>query len=512
MIRPTIAVAAGLAVLAATVLGGQLVSPPATTGTGVVQRVPVVGALAVCPDVRQVKNVLATRVSVGSAPRTDGVATPTSARVDEGHVVSQPLSGTGLSGTGEPTVVPLDGPGSVVPGLNNTVQSDGLVVTAAGALAAGLEVEQVARGESGPQRGFAGVRCEAPRAESWFVGGATTVGRDTTVYLANPDDSPAIVNLSVLTGSGTVDERPGRGLVVAPHSRLRYSLDRIAPDRTALAVRVLAERGRVAAAVKFISVDGTVGAGADWVPPALPPASHVVVPGLPASDGGRRFLQVSNWSEDDTTVAVRVTTRAAQFVPAGMAAVLVKARSSTTVEVGKAMGNDPATVEVTTDGGLVVAGGLAVDVQDGSAVTEVSFAGSAVPLAGPAVLTDLVIDRPTESVLILSALAADAIVEVRPIPVRGFEGSTLPAKRVPVAGGRSYVLPLSTFLRPGATGRLAIEVRAVAGSGPVYATRYLRARGARGPLTTLLGLQGAEQEVPLMRVNRDPLAGTGRRR
>ena len=498
MSRPAVSFVAGVAVLAAVVTGGQVLGGPAPRPQPVAHLVPVVGAVAVCPDVKQIKDVLATRVSVGSAPRPEGAPTP----ADQGEVVSQPLSGSA-----EPAVVPLSGPGSVVPGLNNRVQGDALVVTASGAVAAGLEVEQVARGESGPQRGLAGLRCEAPRTESWFVGGATTVGRDTTVVLSNPDDTPAVVNISVITGSGSVDERPGLGLTVPPHGRISYALDLIAPDRSALAVHVVAERGRVATAVKFTSMDGRTGAGADWVPQALPPATHVVVPGLPAADGGQRFLQVSNWGPDDTTVSLRVTTRNAQFVPSGMAAVLVKAMSSTTVRMDQAMGPDPATVEVTSDGAPVVAGGRAVDVQPDSAITEVSFAGSAVPLAGPAVLTDLVIDRPTESGLILTALGEDAIVEVRPIPVLGFGGALPAAKRVPVIGGRSYVLPLSRFLKPGATGRLAIEVRTVAGSGPVYATRYLRAHGARGPLTTLLVLQGADQEVPLMRVGRDPLAG-----
>ena len=129
------------------------------------------------------------------------------------------------------------------------------------------------------------------------------------------------------------------------------------------------------------------------------------------------------------------------------------------------------------------------------------------PLTGPAVLTDLVIDRPTESILVLSALDSDAVVEIRPIPVRGFGGPLPAPKRLRVTGGRTALLLLSTFLPPGANGRLAVEVRARAGSGPLYATRYLRAHGAHGPLTTLLSLQGADQEVPRAQVGRDPLAG-----
>jgi hypothetical protein len=54
---------------------------------------------------------------------------------------------------------------------------------------------------------------------------------------------------------------------------------------------------------------------------------------------------------------------------------------------------------------------------------------------------------------------------------------------------------LSTFFPPGTTARLALEVRPLDGSGPVYASRYLRERGGRGTLSTLLDLQGPQQLV-----------------
>ena len=101
-------------------------------------------------------------------------------------------------------------------------------------------------------------------------------------------------------------------------------------------------------------------------------------------------------------------------------------------------------------------------------------------------------------------------MEIRPIPVRGIGGPLPAAKRLRITGGRSDMLLLSTFLPPGGTGRLAVEVRVRAGSGALYATRYLRAHGTHGPLTTLLGLQGADQEVSRALVGHDPLAGSNR--
>ena len=129
-------------------------------------------------------------------------------------------------------------------------------------------------------------------------------------------------------------------------------------------------------------------------------------------------------------------------------------------------------------------------------------------MSGPALLTDLVIDRPTESTLFLTALGAAATVDVTPVAIVGREGPLPPAKRVIVPGGRMTLVRLSTFLPPGATGRL--EVRPAAGSAPVYAARYLREHGSRGPLTTMLVLQGAAQRVPVPAVRRDPEVAVSR--
>ena len=56
-------------------------------------------------------------------------------------------------------------------------------------------------------------------------------------------------------------------------------------------------------------------------------------------------------------------------------------------------------------------------------------------------------------------------------------------------------LKLSTFYPPATDTKLALEVRPLPGSGEVYAARYLRERGAHGPLSSLLDLQGPAQLV-----------------
>jgi len=487
----------GGGVLAAALAGGPA---GATPRPAVGSEAAVVGAVAVCPDIVQNGTAVQTRVSLGVAPD------PTTER--GGRVEGQRL---GAPGPAAP--LPLDRPGQVVVGLAaGPAPADGYVVTARGPLAAGLEVEQVGRGDDGPLRGLAGLRCEAPRTESWFVGGSTLVGQQSVVVLANPDDAPATVDVEVFTSRGPADTRPGRGLLVAPHSRRLVALDTLAPDRDRLAVHVSALRGRVAAAVRHVRFDGRTPNGVEWVPQAQPPSTSVVVPGIAAVRRGPgsspRTLLVTNPTADDTVVRLQLTTGDGQFVPTGLDAVPVPAGSTASVDLTRLVGASPAAVTVTSDGSPVLASALLDDVQD-APLREIAYAGSAPPLSGVAVLTDLVIDRPTESTLLLSAPQQDASVQVTPVQVVGNRQPLPAARTVAVAGGRTVALRLSTFLPPGATGRLAVEVRPVPGSGPVYAARYLRARGNRGPLTTSLTLQGAAQRVPRPQVLRDPGVSAG---
>lgn len=492
MRRPPLGTLAVVALLAAgTAVGEGL--PGVSSAVPPAQQVQVVGANAVCPDLRQNADLLATRVSVGVAPtqagRNGGPGAITSARVTT---------------PGLPLPVPITQAGQVAVGLATTTNRDGLLVNADGALAAGLEVEQVTRGERGHDRGLAGLRCEPPKPESWFVGGSTLVGDTSVLVLANVDDTPSTVDVTVFSAKGPVDSRPGQGITVEPHTRLVIPLDTLAPDRALLAVHVLSRRGRVAAALRHSYESSRATEGVDWVPQALPPSRDVFVPGLPASPG-LRAVYVTNPGADDTTVSIQVTAQDGQFVPVGRDAVDVPAGTTVSVRLDDVTSTSAVGIRVRSTGAPVLAGGFAKDYQTGP-VREFAYAGSAEPLSGPALLTDVVINRPTESTLILSAPYGAASVVVSPIRVLGQRGALPAPKTVGIPAGRTATLRLSSFFPPGTTAQLAVELSPVAGSGPVYAARYLREHGAHGPLTTLLVLHGPTQLVTRPSVVDDPQA------
>ncbi|GAC1442109.1 MAG: hypothetical protein NVS3B26_03290 [Mycobacteriales bacterium] len=495
MSRPSLSLLAVAALLVGGVVGVNA-QPRSAPAPALARSADVIGASAICPDLRQDGDLLRTRVSAG-------VAVAAQAGQGTGSLLAQPLSATGA-----PAKLPIDAPGHVAVDLGSTLTGDALEVTARGHLAAGLELEQVSRGQGGSSRGLAGLRCEAPKTDAWFVGGSTRVGDSLTLVMANPDDTPALVDVVAWTSDGPADPRPGRGITIAGRSRAAFALDQIAPDKEWLAVHVVVQRGRVAAALRHARLDGHVPKGVEWVPQAQPPATTVVVPGLPQGPG-RRILTVTNPGLDPTIVSVQLTTPDGQFVPTGMDALAVPAGTTLATELAPLTDKSAATVKIISEGGPVIAGAFVYDLQEGP-VREIAYAGSALPLSGPALVTDVVINRPTESTLFLTALAGPATVDVVPVPIVGLDGALPAAKRVVVPAGRTTAVRLSTFLPPGASGRLAVEVSPQPGSAPVYAARYLRERGSTGPLTTMLVLQGAAQRVPLPAVVRDPLVAVTR--
>lgn len=486
--RPLLTVVGLLLVL---LLAGQLTRADGAgpTGTGRVPSAPVVGALAVCPDLRQSGALVTTRLAAGVPPA--GPEGP-------GTLVVEQLSGA------TPIPVPVDAAGDVLVDLADRPTGDAAVLRATGAPAAALEVTQVTRA-GGEERGLASLRCAAPRTSSWFVGGSTAVGAEAQLLLVNVDDVPALVDVTVFTRDGVAERRPGRGIAVPARGRTVVPLDRLAPGEPVLTAHVDAQRGRVVAALRQVRADGRLARGVDWVPQAAAPARELVVAALPAGPGARSLV-LTNPGEDDTTASVELTTADGQFVPTGLERVRVPAGSSVQTDLSERLATTPAAVRIVSSGAPLLAGGVVEDGAPG-AVGDVAFAAATVtPLRGPALLPDVAIAPGTDTVLLLSAVRGDAFVEVTPVRLPE-QGPPPRPRRVELPGGRTAVLSLASLLPAGASGRFAVQVAAGKGSSPVHAAAYVRSDGSAGPLTTLTTLRSGTPLVPRPLVVRDPAAG-----
>ncbi|EFC86310.1 DUF5719 family protein [Parafrankia sp. EUN1f] len=203
-----------------------------------------------------------------------------------------------------------------------------LRLVAAGPAAAGLTATVTSPGAgAGPLR----VRCEQPRARTWFAGPSTLAGRDPILYLANPGPRPARVDVGAVSSNGAA---PRTEITIPPGRTVGRRLTEFAPEAETTAIDVQARTGRVLSWL----VDRASGSGpqqATPVPPTAEPAARALVGGLltpAATAGGPRQPPaelVLSAPGGAATVRVTVITSTGGHVPVGLETVRIPA--STTV-------------------------------------------------------------------------------------------------------------------------------------------------------------------------------------
>lgn len=489
-----LAVVAGLLLLGTLV--GALLSAPAAAPSPAGGRVPVESARAVCADVRQGDGET-TAIAVGLAPRRRDDATGEPTAVDSAVV--------GVEGR-DP--LPLEAAGDAVADLGQPVDDAGYAVEARGAAAAGLTAVATSQVASGPARGLASTPCRPAGTTTWLLGGGATVGDTAELVLVNPEPVEAAVDVTVLSAEGSPDARRGRGLQVPAQGRAVVPLDTLAPDRSGLAVRVEATRGRVAAALRHSRVAGAAAAGLDLAAASVGPAQEQVVAGLPAGPG-RRGVLVANPGDTAVAVEVEVTTGEGQFVPDGLSAFEVPAQSTRLADLSTPLATTPAAVRVTSSGGPVLAAGVVDDAAPGPAgeVRDFAYVAAVPALQGPAVLPDVLVDGTGRSTLLLSAVRGDAVVDVVVVPVVGGPDPDAPPRRVEVPGGRTVAVGLADVLAPAFRGRVGVVVRPDPVGSPVHGSLVRAATLPDGPLLAVTALRGSRPDVGRPRVVRDPAVG-----
>lgn len=450
-------------------------------------------------------------LAAASAVCTDPSRQPDSQVRVAASTALAPDGGTGLltlSDLGAPT-----GPGAPAPGARTTTAgaqahwsptkgTPPVLVHADGGLAPGLAATETVRTDSGPLRGLSSQACPRPVTDAWFVGSGTGVGRTAALRLANPQDAPAVVDVDVFGPSGPADAPGGRGLVVKAHTVLDVRIDALAPGLDRLALHVTTRQGRIAPALRDAQVKGLDARGVDWVPAAAAPARHVVVPGVPAGQDVRLELLVPG----DAPAIAKLSLLApdGSYTPAGLDVVEAAAGQVTEVDLTKVLADVKGTAGVVLDSDVPVTAGVVVRrANQNSPVAELAWTAAGTPVEGEAVVVDAGTLVPTTSTRILLAAPGDAArVQLVPLAPDGTRGTTA---TVSVPAGSTFSPPVSS-LRMGGVTRLtqgSVLVRVLPGSGPVYVTRLVEEKGARGSLFTLTPVQTAPRTVRAPAVEAD---------
>jgi hypothetical protein len=274
-----------------------------------------------------------------------------------------------------------------------------------------------------------------------------------------------------MSGEGPLDTSDGHGIPIDPYRTKSIGigtspdgLGSIVASASVLALHVRATTGRVAASVRIRADKGV-----DWVPLAPPPATSLVVPGIPGGAGSRRLL-LAVPGEFDARVTVQAITANGMFAPQGQDTLDAPAQSVTPLELDHALAGKVAAVRLTSD--RPITAGFSAQVGD-----DVAY-GAAAPPLGPAggVVAD---NRSGASSVLLTAPKAAATVQVTAVTGEGAAGVP---QTVKVTGGRTMEVRVGEPAGLAAKG-FGIAITPQGGSGPVYAARVLRGKG--GQVTVL---------------------------
>jgi hypothetical protein len=366
-------------------------------------------------------------------------------------------------------------------------EAGGAVIQATGAMARGLEAEQVS------DSGRAAARCAGPGTDFWFAGPGIFTAKHIQVFLMNVGSQPADVSVQAFTDAGPLQGNIDTGVAVAPHSMVSQSLDKMLHGTRMVALQVRTSVGQVVAAVRETR-SGHAGA---WLPVSAAPATRVVIPGMPPAAGTRQlFLAVPGIS--DAHITLNAITAKGSYRPTGGGGLDIPGGSVAQVSLASLSGIYGALVVSSTapvTASLMVPGG-----QQGSPG---AFTAAAPAIQQQGVVAASVTGKGAASSLVLSAPWRGARVRLTQIGTGGGQGQAAKGSVLVIRAHRSLVQQLRTPAGSRHGAAFAVIVTPLPGSGPVYAGRVITTSGRGGAVESILPVPSALTVVPL-----PPVRGT----
>jgi hypothetical protein len=358
----------------------------------------------------------------------------------------------------------------------------GVVVQASGSMARGLEVEQVATG------GVPSARCESPGTDFWFVGPGQHGLARIQLFLLNPGSQAADANVVISTDAGPLQGGADTGIAVAPHSMVVQTLAPAVHQSRALALHVRTSVGQVVAAVEEITPAGGSGA---WLPAAQPPATHVVLPGLPAARGTRQLFVAVPGNRDAHLKLTAVTTKGS-YPPAGSSGLDIPGGSAAAI-VLPSLSGVPAALKLSSDVPVTASAMLSGGAPGAPGV----FTAASLPVEEQGVIAYDRAGSGLASQLVLSAPGRAVTARITEIGTTGSAGTP---RVVQIQAGHSVVAQLGKGGGAARKSVFSVMVAPLAGSGQLYAGRVVTGSGTGGKVQSLLPVISTLTVVPLPKV------------
>jgi len=357
----------------------------------------------------------------------------------------------------------------------------GVVIQASGAMAQGLEAEQVS------DSGRAVARCAGPGTDFWFTGPGVFTAAHIRVFLMNVSGQPAVVTVQAFTDAGPLQGSTDTGVAVAPHSMVSQSLDKMLHGTRMVALQVRTSVGQVVAAVRETR-SGRAGA---WLPVSAAPATRIVIPGMPATAGTRQlFLSVPGTS--NAHITLNAITHKGSYRPTGGGGLDIPGGSVAEISLTSLSGVYGALVVSSTapvTASLMVPGG-----QRGAPG---AFTAAAPAIQEQGVVAVNVTGKGAASSLVLSAPWRGARVRLTEIGTGGGQDRAASGSVLVIPAHRSLMEQLPTPAGSRRGSAFAVVVTPLPGSGPVYAGRVITTNGRGGVVESILPVPSALTVVRL---------------
>jgi hypothetical protein len=451
-----------------------LVAAPATAGSGQAQITRLGGSATAAPLSRLTRPETLSVTPVRPAPNPP--------KQPAGGTPTQPAA----SATTQPAAKATKQPGATAtrpaappsgPPVPTANALGGVVVQATGSMARGLAVEQVAGGIPAGQ-------CTGPGTDFWFVGpGQHDAGR-IQLFLMNTGNQTADVNVAVATDAGPLQGTIDSGISVAPGSMVVQSLGAVLRGSRVLALHVRTSVGQVVAAVQ----ESTGGGSGAWLPAVQPPATRVVLPGLPAV-AGTRELFVSVPGTQDAHIRLTAVTTKGSYQPIGGSGIDVPGGSAFSVPL-PALAGIPAAITLSANVPVVASAMLS----GGPAGAPGVFTAASPPMTQQGIAAYNRSGAGMASELVLSAPGRAVQVRVTQI---GSAGAAAAPQIVQIRAGYSVVTQIGRAGGAGHAAPFAVMITPLPGSGPLYAGQVITSSGTGGSVQSLLPVTSAPTKVPL---------------
>ena len=452
--------AAAVVLLAGLVAAGTVTRPGAADEQAArSSSLPVTETAVVCPNVTG-SDTAPTTMTIANVSGLLPGGTPRRASIR-----TTPLSGSKARTTSLPS--------RAVTRVNETKTGYPVLVEASGPGAGAVVADQQRLIPHGTGRGLFSTPCLEPGTDWWITGADGRVGYADTLVLANPGSTTVNLTVSGWSTKGPFEPPRLQSFTVAPSTAYLLALSRFAPDAALMTLHVHANSGRLVSAAIDRRISGIRAAGVDWIPPTLPPATDVVVPGFIGGTGPRQLI-LADPGDQDATVTLKLATTTGNFVPAGHQTVVVRAGRTAVVDLTASLSAVPGAVVIHSDQPVTAAAISSATGAGTRARPDIQWQPAGRAITGPAVLPDNT--PPFDRNAPLYVTAPESAAKLR---VTAADGSSTVLS---VRTGRTLAWdPVGKFGRPGAYGPLVFTP--VSG-GPVYVARTLVASGVHGPLTT----------------------------